>query len=54
MDEEIKELEEDVQQYELLVIDAQKDLEENQKWLDAQKLQLAEAIIRLHNKKYGK
>lgn len=54
MQEEIKELEEEVLDCEKNVKTAQIELEDAQEWLDKQKLYLAEAIIRLHNKKYGK
>jgi F0F1-type ATP synthase epsilon subunit len=54
MEEEIKELEEDVRDCEKSFNQAQEELEDAHEWVDKQKLHLAEAIIRLHNKKYGK
>jgi predicted nucleic acid-binding Zn-ribbon protein len=49
----IKELEEDVRDCEKSVAQAKESLENEQKWLDREKLRLAEAIIRLHKEKYG-
>ena len=53
MNERIEELEEDVRDCEKAVRQSEQELKDAQKWLDRQKLYLAEAIIRLHHGKYG-